>query len=453
MALTSISLHQLAYAVNPFGRSVCLTATTTYLMYFYTDVVLLSAALVGLALGLGRVWDAINDPIMGYVSDHTRTRWGRRRPWILGAALPYAACFVLLFRPPAFETQLALFAWLLVVSLLLDSFDTAMEMPSAALGVELETDYDARTRLFALRDFFSYAGMICGGFFPLLVATRDEPRTGYARVAMLFAAAAAITTLAVVFVPERAGVPHGRTAGLADFWNSLKQCLRGRSFRILLATFFVASAGLGIGVAAGVYALIYWLQFTPAQVGLLLPVHLGCCALALPFWVWLSKRVGKTAAIRAWLLYEAAVMVALYFMWPWKPIVYLGTIISGIGTAGIVNVTSLLADVIDEDELVTGSQRAGAFIGFWTVAMKGAAATGPVIVGAALTAAGLCRRRRAAPDRHHHHPLALRSEPRRGVRARLAGVSPLRADARAPRRDPGGARGSASRRSGSIARS
>jgi Na+/melibiose symporter-like transporter len=81
-------------------------------------------------------------------------------------------------------------------------------------------------------------------------------------------------------------------------------------------------------------------------------------------------------------------MVALYFMWPWMPIVYLGTVISGIGTAGIVNVTSLLADVIDEDELATGSQRAGAFIGFWTVAMKGAAATGPVIVGAALTAVG-----------------------------------------------------------------
>jgi GPH family glycoside/pentoside/hexuronide:cation symporter len=207
-------------------------------------------------------------------------------------------------------------------------------------------------------------------------------------VAILFGSCAALSTLAVVAVPERRGGEDRRRASLADFWRGLRQCLGGRSFRTLLATFFVASAGLGIGVGAGVYALIYWLGFTPAEVGLLLPVHLACCALALPFWAWLSQRSGKVAAIRAWLLYEAGVMVALYFMWPAKPIVYLGTIVSGIGTAGIVNVSSLLADVIDEDELLTGSQRAGAFLGFWTVATKGAAALGPVIVGLALSAAG-----------------------------------------------------------------
>jgi GPH family glycoside/pentoside/hexuronide:cation symporter len=381
-------VQKLAYAFNPFGRSLCAAASTAYLMYFYTDVVLLGAGLVGLALTLGRVWDAVNDPIMGYVSDRTRSRWGRRRPWILAAALPYAGGFALLFRPPAFETQLALFAYLLAVTFVLDSFETAIEMPSAALGVEIETDYDARTRIFALRDFFVYGGMICGGFLPLLVAQFGDVRLGYARVTTMFAALAGATALSVAFVPEQPRVHDDRAAGFADFRRSFRQCLESRSFRILLLTFFVTTAGLGIGVGAGVYALIYWLEYTPADVGLMLPVHLGCCCLALPYWTWLSKRVGKVAAIRRFLLYESLVMAGLYFMWPWKPIVYLGTILSGIGTAGVVNVTSLLADVIDEDELRTGSQRTGAFLGFWTLASKGAAATGPIIVGAALSAAG-----------------------------------------------------------------
>jgi GPH family glycoside/pentoside/hexuronide:cation symporter len=382
-------VHKLAYAANPFGRAVCLGASGAYLMYFYTDVALLGAGLVGVALGLGRVWDAVNDPIMGYLSDRTRTRWGRRRPWIIAAALPYAACYALLFRPPSLDTQLALFAWLLAATLLLDTFETAMEMPSSALGVELDAGYDERTRIFALRDFFSYLGMILGGLLPLLVATAADPRSGYARATLLFAALGALTALLVAFVPERpASAPAARASGIADFWRSLRKCLASRSFRILLGTFFVASAGLGIGAGAGVYALIYWLEYTPIEIGYMMPVHLGCCCLALPFWAWLSKRIGKVAAIRGWLLYEAMVMVGLFFMWPWKPIVYLGTIFSGIGTAGLVNVSSLLADVIDEDELETGMQRAGAFLGFWTVAAKGAAAAGPVVVGAALTAAG-----------------------------------------------------------------
>src|SRR5262250_2189220 len=103
--MAQVSLpRKLAYAASGFGGSVCLGAMT-YLMYFYTDVALLGIGLAGLASGIGRVFDAVNDPVVGYLSDKTHTRWGRRRPWLAAGALPFALSFVLLFRPPAVSNQ------------------------------------------------------------------------------------------------------------------------------------------------------------------------------------------------------------------------------------------------------------------------------------------------------------------------------------------------------------
>ncbi len=97
--------RKLAFTASGFGNTACLATINIYLMYFYTDVALLGVAWAGLAKGIGRVFDAVNDPIVGYLSDKTHTRWGRRRPWMAAAALPFALSFVLLFRPPITTDQ------------------------------------------------------------------------------------------------------------------------------------------------------------------------------------------------------------------------------------------------------------------------------------------------------------------------------------------------------------
>jgi GPH family glycoside/pentoside/hexuronide:cation symporter len=89
--------RKLAFTVSGFGNSACLTAAGAYLMYCYTAMALLGVGLAGLASGIGRVYDAVNDPLVGYLSDKTHTRWGRRRPWLAAAAPPFALSFVLLF--------------------------------------------------------------------------------------------------------------------------------------------------------------------------------------------------------------------------------------------------------------------------------------------------------------------------------------------------------------------
>ncbi|HEV8718687.1 MAG TPA: glycoside-pentoside-hexuronide (GPH):cation symporter [Candidatus Binatia bacterium] len=381
-------VRKLAFTASGFGNAACLAAINIYLMYFYTDVALLGVGLAGLAKGIGRIFDAINDPIVGYFSDKTHTRWGRRRPWMATAALPFALSFVLLFRPPATTDQYTLFVYFLVTSMALDIFLTMLQIPGFALATELSSDYQERTQIFAFHTFFNNIGTICGGFLPLAVAHFADARTGYAQVTVLFALVAAPVTLLALFAPERRDALRGAAAGLGDFWRGYRACLRNRAFRTLLVTFAVMSLGGGIGQSVAVYALVYWLGFTRSEIGLLIPVYLGASCLALPFWTWLSGRIGKDVALKRLLFYEMFVLGTVYFLIPSKPLIYAFMVAAGFGLAGFVTVTSLLADILDTDELDSGVQRAGIFLSFWTLVTKGAMAAGPVVVGWILALAG-----------------------------------------------------------------
>ena len=380
--------RKLAFTASGFGYSACLAASGSYLMYFYTDVALLGIGLAGLASGIGRVYDALNSPIVGYLSDKTHTRWGRRRPWIAGAALPFSLSFVLLFRPPATANQYVLFAYLLGTSLALDTFVTMLQVPSFALAAELSSDYQERTQIFAWGTFFSNIGQICGGFLPFLAARFVDVRTGYAQVTLLLAAAAAPVTLLALLAPERPAVLRGAPAGVSDFWHGYWTCLYNKAYRTLLVTFLVMNLGAGIGQATAVYALVYWLGFAQGEIGLIMPVYLGTSCLALPFWTWLSGWMGKDVVLKRVLFYESCVLFTAYFLIPSRPVVYAFMIATGFGFAGFVLVPSLLSDILDVDELDTGAQRAGESLSFWTLILKGGTVIGPVLVGWILALAG-----------------------------------------------------------------
>jgi len=239
-----------------------------------------------------------------------------------------------------------------------------------------------------LRAFFAYIGAILGGFLPFAVARFENVRTGYAEVSLLFAMVAVATILLVLFAPERPDAPRGSAAGIRDFLRGYLACLRNRPFRALALTFFVMSLGAGLGQTVAIYALVYWLGFAPREVGIIIPIYLGAACLALPFWTRLSGRIGKDVTLKRVLFYEMFISAAIYFLIPNRPVVYAFMMAAGFGLAGFINATSLLADIVDADELETGAQRAGAFFGFWTFAMKGAGAAGAAVVGWTLSIVG-----------------------------------------------------------------
>jgi GPH family glycoside/pentoside/hexuronide:cation symporter len=151
------------------------------------------------------------------------------------------------------------------------------------------------------------------------------------------------------------------------------------------------SVGSGLNGAVAIYAFVYWLGFSGAEVGMIVPVYLGAAALALPVWSLIAKRFGKDRALRAVCLYEAVILSSIWFLTPARPAVFAFLTLAGVGLAGFLVAGSLLADVLDHDELATGEARGGAFFGFWSFALKLAGGAGPPIVGAVLGALGYCR--------------------------------------------------------------
>jgi GPH family glycoside/pentoside/hexuronide:cation symporter len=279
-------------------------------------------------------------------------------------------------------------------------FFTIFLTPYYALGAELSDDPQERTQLVAIRTFFQYAGAIVGGFMPVFAGAMGsgDLRAGYGRAAALFGTLAAGAILIAFFGTREHPAPATRASSFGDFLGGVRRSLQNRPFRVLLATFVVMSVGAGVNGAVSVYALIYWLGISQAEVGIVIPVYLGAAALALPFWVWLSARQGKDWTLRNLCYYEVLVLSAIYFLVPVKAVIYTFLAFAGFGLAGFIVAASLLADVLDHDELTTGEQRGGAFFGFWTFALKLAGGLGPPIVGGVLAWAGYVANQAQTPE-------------------------------------------------------
>jgi GPH family glycoside/pentoside/hexuronide:cation symporter len=392
---------RLSYGVGELGVSLALSSIGSFLMFFYSDVAGLGIAAAGLVKGAGRVWDAINDPAVGYLSDRTRSRFGRRRPWFAIAAVPLGLAVGAAFSPPEGLSQTGLLLWMLAAYLVADTCFTLFQAPFYALGAELSDDALERTSIVATRTFFAYVGVVLGNMMPLFVAivAGNELRRGYGTVAFGFGALAALTALAAFFGTREA--PHAeppRPASLADFARGVRVSFGNRPFRILLATFVTMSIGAGLNGAVAIYALIYWLGFSGAEAGLILPVFIGSAALSLPLWSHFGARYGKDRALKAVCIYEGFILCSIWFLTPERPLVYAFLALAGFGLAGFILAGSLLADVLDHDELTTGEQRAGAFFGFWTFANKLASGFGPLVVGPVLGALGYVANQPQSPE-------------------------------------------------------
>ena len=379
---------KLLYGAGDIGVALSMSAMVTYLLFFYTDVAGLGVGLAGLVSGIARFWDAIVDPPMGYISDKTRTRIGRRRFWFGIAAIPLGASVYAVFSPPIGLTQLELFGWMLTAYLSAYLFFTMFLTPYYALGAELSDDPEERTQIVAIRIAFQFIGSFVGGFMPILALRFGGARQGYGHVAGVFGAVAAAAILLAFFGARERTVKVESKPSFGNFWKGLRGSLSNRPFRILLISFVAMSVGAGVSQSVLVYALIYWLKFKQSDVGLLIPAVLAAATLSLIFWTFLSARIGKARTLQALFVYMTIFMSAAYFLVPFKPLVWTILIFQGFGFGGYMVAGSLLADVLDHDELATGEQRGGAFFGFWTFASKFGAGIGPPVVGLVLWLAG-----------------------------------------------------------------
>ncbi|HZP41542.1 MAG TPA: glycoside-pentoside-hexuronide (GPH):cation symporter [Candidatus Binatia bacterium] len=384
-------------AVYGFGDMIIairMTAFQYYLLPLYTDVVMLPPLLAGVGKMLGFLWDGVNDPVSGYLSDRTRSRLGRRRPFLLGTAVPLGIAFGCLWSPPPSLGTRAGFVFMVLALMIYDTFYSLYSTPYMALGAELSRDYHERTKISASRSFFHVVGLLLGGVVPgaVLAGYPDAPATGFAVAGVglgAFMIVVALTTGA--FIREVPPPEALKRRSLGAFVDGLRVTLRNRPFRILISTFaFILLAG-GLSQTLVPYAFTYWLGM-PSATSKVILVYLTASVLSLPLWTRLAGRFGKDVALKLCMAWATLVLLSLPFALApgmGRPRLVAFLLLAGLGNGGwAVLPVAITADIVDHDELDTDERREGAYFGVWTLVMKLSTALSSGIVGLALQLLG-----------------------------------------------------------------
>lgn len=274
----------LAYGFGSVAYGVKDNGFGYFLLLFYSQVIGLDARLVGLAITLCLIFDALSDPVVGYWSDTLQSRWGRRHPFMYASALPVAASYFLLWTPPQGWSQTELFWYLLTLALIIRTAITFYEVPSSALLPELTSDHDRRSSLMSYRYFFGWTGgnlmsvLMFVAIFPAM-ATAAIPngqfnRDAYALYGLISAGLIFIAILVSALGTHRriahlAPPPARRRLTFGQIFREIFETLANRSFAALfVATIFGAIAS-GLSAALTFYLSIYFWGFSSAQIGIL----------------------------------------------------------------------------------------------------------------------------------------------------------------------------------------
>ena len=364
---------KLAFGAPAFAGAAMAIPLAIHLTIFYSDVILVPLGVIALAKSLGRAFDALTDPLMGWITDRTRTRWGRRRPWIAIGAPGAALAFLAMFAPPESFGPAAAGAWLGAMYIVYSIFQTIYQIPHYGLGAELTLDYRERNSVFSWEQAFSVAGTLFASAVPGLLAAQLGARRGY----FWFASVFGVLLVGLMWnlawrVRERedfsARAPNPLVPGV-------RRVLRNRAFRLLLAVYLVGALTGAIPGTLMPYFVTYVLrpEGKPLNwISLFLFLYFGTGLLCLPLWVWLANRIGKKGTWLFSFISGGTGSLALFFV-PEGAVWLFGAILVWAGSSFAARLflgPSIQADVIDYDELLTGKRREAQYGGLWSITTK-----------------------------------------------------------------------------------
>lgn len=363
---------KLIYGAGDLGFSLTSTIIGAYFLFFLVDVVSIKPAVAGIAILIGRTWDYINDPIIGHISDRTRSRWGRRRPFLLFGALPFALAFMLMWYRPPFDSQVALAAYYAIAYVIFDAAATFVYMPYFALTPELTDDYDERTSLTSYRMFFSIFGSLLAFTVPLMIVGTFSPENA-ARVllmAVLFGLVSALPLLLVFFNTKEKNI-----YALQDkpkLLPSLKAAFKNRPFVFGAVIYLLTWICMDILQTILLFFIKYVLGLE-AMSDLIMALIFVTAILALPLWEYASRRFNKRLAYAYGVAFWAVVQMLLITIGPSValPVLILLCVMAGIGvSAAHVLPWSILPDAVEWDEYSTGERHEGMFYSLITLMHK-----------------------------------------------------------------------------------
>lgn len=388
----------IAYGVKETGFS-------TFLLLFYNQVIGLDAGVVGAAIMLALIFDAFIDPIIGELTDRTRTRWGRRLPWLYCAPIPLAIAWMLLWHPPEGVSEAATVAWLVGWAIVVRSLVSMCEVPSVAIVPELSADYDERTVIMRYRFLFGWAGGLLILILAYAVFFREGGETdpdGY----FAFSLAGALFMAGAVLL-SAAGQHHriakpspprpAAHADLPEILREMRATLSNRAFLWLVGAALFGFVNQGIAFSMTNYMIGFlWLfeQNEKVIYGVMLFfTMISAFLIVAP----LSRRLGKRdAAILAGgisLVFNSGLYLAYYLGWfpgmpadPWLPLMFAMVFLSNtFGITLMVLSSSMMADVVEASQSETGRRSEGLFFAGYFFMQKCATGIGIFVAGLILS--------------------------------------------------------------------
>ncbi|MEA5579761.1 MFS transporter [Nodularia harveyana UHCC-0300] len=394
---------KLAYGAGDLGPAITGNISIFFLLVFFTNVAGIPAGLAGSILMIGKIWDAINDPIIGVLSDRTKSRrWGRRLPWMLYGAIPFGIIFFLQWIVPRFSADQSsniwpLFWYYVVIGLLSQVFFTVVSLPYAAMTPELTQNYDERTTLNSFRFAFSIGGSILSLILAQIIFSTD--RNEQEQYLLLAGICAVISVLALYIcifgVRDRVLAFETKRHQLEQpksipFSEQIKVVFSNRPFLFVIGIYLFSWLGVQVTATTIPYFVINCMGLTNSDVPTVMIAVQGTALLMLFIWSALSKKIGKKVVyflgMSSWIIAAGG----LFFLQPSQiPLMYFMAVMAGVGVSTAYLVPwSLIPDVIDLDEFNTGQRREGIFYGFMVLLQKLGLALGIFLVGNALQSAG-----------------------------------------------------------------
>jgi len=362
---------KIIYGSGDLGFSMNNSIIAAFFPIFMMDVVGISPGLVAIILFVGRSWDYINDPIIGFLSDRTRTRWGRRRPFLLFGALPFALSFILLWLSPKFS-QTGLIIYYSLGYIIYEAMATIVYMPYYALTPELTEDYDERTQLTSFRMVFNILGSLTAYIFPMMVIGSMVPENSKRVLLMsVIAGAIAATPLIGVFLGTREKKEH-ISEEKPKLIPSLKAAFKNRPF-VFGAGIYLLTWMAILVIETNLLLYIKYIIQREGQSSLIMASIFVTAILALPIWTWASKHWNKRLAYIIGVSFWAVVMITLILFSSETPFwVILGLcVMAGIGvSAAQVMPWSIIPDAIEWDEWKTYKRHEGMFYSLITLMGK-----------------------------------------------------------------------------------
>lgn len=385
-----------AYGAPGLGVGYMYLLIGLYIMKFSTDVLLIAPVVMGTIFGASRVWDAVSDPLVGYLSDRTNHSLGRRRSWLLASIVPVSIAFVMVFSPPASLQGGALIAWMAVGIVGFYSAMTVFIVPHMSLGAELTPNYHERSRLYGLRHAaFTVGSILALASMQLLINAEQEGEAAIRETAFELSIFAAVLTAglilyAVINLRERADF-QGRVTSKP--FSAFKDVWQNPHARVVLIVTFIENIGSAVIGILTLYVAQYVVG-RPSLAPLVILAYMVPSSMSVPLWLPLSRRFGK---IRLWMFSMILTglsfggMFALPFVDDQTKIILFFTlaVFAGLaaGCGGTIS-PSIQSDIIDYDEYLTGERKEGSYFAAFNFVYKSAIGVMIVLTGYVLQFAG-----------------------------------------------------------------